>query len=294
MFWCSLLLANAAAAAFYSNCLVTLPAAGAARAHVRERGLSPTTVKAFAMGYAPDGYFRDKKEWGEGSLVEHLRTLGFTPSEMIEAGLATRTKGVEWKKTNSEKSANSTSNQETDESNEDYSTLIDRFRNRLVVPIFDSRGVNVLGFGARILPPEENDTSGYKSPKYINSPESPVFQKKKILFGQHYASEAVREMRQPTASDSGPDRGSVVIVEGYMDAIALWEAGIHETVASMGTALTLEQLVGAARTAGTHGGMKNVKRCGSSSCARSHTMLVILFRFRLTNYRANRAVLGLR
>ena len=248
----SLLLANAAAAAFYGKSLITLPAAGVARSHIRERGLSPTTVKAFAIGYAPDRYFRLKGEWGEGSLVHHLRDLGITPSEMIEAGLATRTKGSQRKE--SRNNNNSTSD-DNNESNEDYSTLIDRFRNRLVVPIFDARGANVLGFGARILPPEENERTGHKAPKYINSPESPVFQKKNVLFGQHYASEAVREIRQNDAvGESGPNRGSVVIVEGYMDAISLWEAGIHEVVASMGTALTVKQLSNAAKTAGTHGG----------------------------------------
>lgn len=204
------------------------------------------------MGYAPDGYFRVKGEWGKGSLVHHLRDLGFTPTELIEAGVATRTKGTRRK--GAETNTNATSH-DTHDNDEDYTTLIDRFRNRLVVPIFDSRGANVLGFGARILPPEETDSSGYKCPKYINSPESPVFQKKNVLFGQHYAVEAVREMRKSdSAGESGPDRGSVVIVEGYMDAIALWQADIHEVVASMGTALTMEQLLNAARTAGTRGG----------------------------------------
>ena len=247
------MLANAAAAAFYGKCLITLPAAGVARSHIQERGMSPTTVKAFAMGYAPDGYFRVKGEWGKGSLVHHLRDLGFTPIEIIEAGLATRTNSAQ-RKGAPEKSSTATSHDSV-KTDDDYSSLIDRFRNRLVVPIFDSRGANVLGFGARILQPEETDNSGYKAPKYINSPESPVFQKKNVLFGQHCAREAVREMRKTdTSGEVGPDRGSVVIVEGYMDAISLWEAGIHEVVASMGTALTMEQLSNAARTAGTHGG----------------------------------------
>jgi DNA primase len=259
-------LANAAAAAYYGKCLITVPAAGVARSHIQERGLSPTTVKAFAMGYAPDAYFKENGEWGKGSLVEHLRNLGFKPAEMIEAGLATRTKGAQWKN-KAAKNINAT-NQDADENDEDYSTLIDRFRNRLVVPIFDSRGFSVLGFGARILPPEETDTSsGYKAPKYINSPDSVVFHKKNVLFGQHYANEAVREMRNTDAAgESGPDRGSVVIVEGYMDAIALWEAGVREVVASMGTALTMEQLTHAARTAGTHGGNVNTLFLGTPFC----------------------------
>jgi DNA primase len=255
-----LLLANAAAAAFYGKCLITMPAAGVARFHVQARGLSPTTVHAFAMGYAPDAYFRVKGEWGKGSLVHYLRDLGFKPSEIIKAGLATRTRAFEQKGANkgSVVATNSGSNatiSQIEENDDDYDTLIDRFRNRLVVPIFDGKGANVLGFGGRILPPEENDNSGFESPKYINSPESPVFHKKDVIFSQYSASKVVAEMRNPEANgESGPGRGSVVIVEGYMDAIALWEAGVREVVASMGTALTMEQLTNAAKTAGTRGG----------------------------------------
>jgi DNA primase len=257
-----LLLANAAAAAFYGKCLITMPAAGVARSHVQARGLSPTTVQAFAMGYAPDAYFRVKGQWGKDSLVHHLRDLGFKPREIIEVGLATRTKGFQRKSadegnvvaTDSGNNATSLQAEEKDD-DDDYDTLIDRFRNRLVVPIFDGKGAIVLGFGGRILPPEENDDSGYKSPKYINSPESPVFHKKDVIFGQYSAGKTVAETRNSEGNgESGPGRGSVVIVEGYMDAIALWEAGVREVVASMGTALTMEQLANAARTAGTRGG----------------------------------------
>jgi DNA primase len=255
-----LLLANAAAAAFYGKCLITMPAAGVARSHVQARGLSATTVQAFAMGYAPDAYFRVKGEWGKGSLVHYLRNLGFKPSEMVAAGLVTRTKGFEQNgaaegSVVAANSGNNVTNSQVEEKDDNYDTLIDRFRNRLVVPIFDGKGANVLGFGGRILPPEENDDSGFKSPKYINSPESLVFHKKAVIFGLHSASKTVAEMKNTKGSgESGPERGSVVIVEGYMDAIALWEAGIREVVASMGTALTMEQLANAARTAGTRGG----------------------------------------
>lgn len=255
-----LLLANAAAAAFYGMCLISVPAAGVARSHLQARGLSPTTVQAFAMGYAPDAYFRVKGEWGKGGLVHHLRDLGFKPTEIMEAGLATRTKGFQRKAAveGNEIATNSVNNvtiSQAEEKDDDYDTLIDRFRNRLVVPIFDGKGANVLGFGGRILPPEEDNDSSYKNPKYINSPESLVFHKKDVIFGQHSASKAVPSMRKTDGNgQTGPERGSVVIVEGYMDAIALWEAGVREVVASMGTALTMEQLASAARTAGTRGG----------------------------------------
>lgn len=97
----------------------------------------------------------------------------------------------------------------------------DRFRNRLIVPIIDNRN-RVLGFGARVL------DDGL--PKYVNSPETPVYSKGKILFGLNAAYEAIR------ANDSA------IIVEGYLDLITPYQAGFKNIVASCGTALTLEQL----------------------------------------------------
>ena len=97
----------------------------------------------------------------------------------------------------------------------------DRFRNRLLFVLRDDRGRPV-GFGGRAL-------SGGQEPKYLNSPESPLFQKKRTLYGLSQAREAIRR------------RERVVLVEGYFDHLALLRAGIEETVASMGTALTPEQ-----------------------------------------------------
>jgi hypothetical protein len=92
-----LFLANAIAAGFYATAITSV-SAGTARSHLGSRGLNAATVKAFAIGYAPDVYYRGNnvgnrsKVWGEGSLVYHLRDKGFTPTEIIEAGLAIRTK----------------------------------------------------------------------------------------------------------------------------------------------------------------------------------------------------------
>ncbi|HEX4440939.1 MAG TPA: DNA primase [Thermoanaerobaculia bacterium] len=97
----------------------------------------------------------------------------------------------------------------------------DRFRDRLLFVVRDERGRPV-GFGGRTLSPDGE-------PKYLNSPESPLFSKKRLLYGLSDAREAIRK------------RDRVVLVEGYFDHLALWRAGIHETVASMGTALTPEQ-----------------------------------------------------
>ena len=99
---------------------------------------------------------------------------------------------------------------------------IDRLRGRLIFPLMDGRG-RVRGFAGRILP-------GHEGPKYINSPEGPYFHKGRMLYGLHHA-------RSPIAK-----AGRAVVVEGYTDVIALHGAGVEEAVASMGTALTEEQL----------------------------------------------------
>ena len=103
--------------------------------------------------------------------------------------------------------------------NEEKRTVYDRFRDRLMFPILNTNG-KVIAFGGRIL---EKDS---KSPKYINSPESPVYQKSEVLYGLFQAREHVREA------------GFVLMVEGYMDVIQLFQHGVRNVVATSGTALT--------------------------------------------------------
>ncbi len=95
----------------------------------------------------------------------------------------------------------------------------DRFRHRLIFPIYNTSG-RVMGFGARSLADDA------QTPKYINSPESPVYQKSKILYGLYFAREAIRA------------QGWVILVEGYLDVLQLFQAGIANVVATSGTALT--------------------------------------------------------
>jgi len=140
-----------------------------------------------------------------------------------------------------------------------------------MVPIFDDTGSHVLGFGGRVVSIESTNqekqkhnttkvqmiqsTKNYNQPKYLNSPESPVFQKKNILFGYDKVVEdrnnarLEQEMqRGKLASNKNKElHAPLLIVEGYMDAIALWQEGIRNVVASMGTALTKEQLLDAAK-----------------------------------------------
>jgi len=101
----------------------------------------------------------------------------------------------------------------------------DRFRSRIMLPIQDARG-RVIGFGGRILDAEANP----KAPKYLNSPDTPLFDKGRNLYNLHRASPASRKS------------GRMIVVEGYMDVIALAAAGIEDAVAPMGTALTEGQI----------------------------------------------------
>lgn len=100
----------------------------------------------------------------------------------------------------------------------------DRFRGRLTLPIEDARG-RVIGFGGRILDSEKKD-----APKYLNSPDTPLFDKGRTLYNLHRAGPASRQSNR------------IVVVEGYMDVIALAAAGIADAVAPMGTALTEQQI----------------------------------------------------
>ena len=104
---------------------------------------------------------------------------------------------------------------------EDGRPSYDYFRRRVVFPITDRRG-RVIAFGGRIL--------GDGEPKYLNSPETPLFTKGRVVYGQAQAAEAVRE------------KGRIIVTEGYMDVIALAGAGIGEVVAPLGTALTEDQM----------------------------------------------------
>ena len=102
-------------------------------------------------------------------------------------------------------------------------SFFDRFRNRLMFPIHNETG-KIIGFGGRALAAEDE-------PKYLNSPETPIYRKSYVLYNLHRAKEAVRKS------------GRVVLVEGYMDAIGVWSVGVREVVATCGTALTSQQVM---------------------------------------------------
>ena len=187
---------NEAASAYFYAMLQSVDGAHAAKAqtardYVAERHIAPASLEMFQLGYAPNSW---------DALTAHLAGRGFTQQEIVTAGLAV----------------------------EGDRGAYDRFRHRLMFPIRDERG-RVAGFGGRLLPGEALG-AGDVQPKYVNTSQSPIFDKGSILYGLDLAKDAVRS------------EGQAVIVEGYMDAIAAHEHGYHNVVASMGTALTERQV----------------------------------------------------
>ncbi len=173
---------NRAAGAFFHKTLFSERGAEGL-AYLRRRGLSDKTIKRFGLGFAPD-------EWH--FLHNYLKGLGYTDFEQFDGSLV------------SAKNNN----------------FYDKFRNRVMFPIFDTRG-NVAAFGGRILTDEKN------APKYLNSAETMVFSKSNLLFALNYAKN--------TKADY------FILCEGYMDVIALHQAGFDCAVASLGTSLTSQQ-----------------------------------------------------
>jgi DNA primase len=163
------------------------PGGAAARAYLAKRELDAATIEQFGLGVAPDG---------RTTLIQHLTQKGVPVDEIVEAGLAVVPEG--------------------------QSEPIDFFRNRLTIPINDSRG-RVIAFGARTLLPDGK-------PKYINTSETPLFHKGRTLYNLDRA-------RKPAF-----DVQSIIVAEGYLDVIALAKAGFTHAVAPLGTALTEDQI----------------------------------------------------
>lgn len=156
-----------------------------AKEYFLKRGIKEEIIKRFGLGYAQDGWH---------NLIMYLRKKGFNDNLLLEAGLVSK----------SDKTG----------------SVYDRFRNRVMFPVFDVRG-KVIGFGGRVL-----DDS---KPKYLNSPETAIFHKGTNLYGLNFATRNKLE------------QDYIIIVEGYMDLISLHQHGITNTVASLGTALTINQ-----------------------------------------------------
>ena len=163
-----------------------------ARAYLRERGLSPATQAAFRLGYSLDS---------RNALKEHLAGKGVGKAEIEACGLVVF--------------------------GEDVPVSYDRFRDRVIFPIPDSRG-RIIAFGGRALSPDA-------PAKYLNSPETELFHKGNVLYNFVRARKAL-------AKGGANGAATVIAVEGYMDVIALAQAGFDNVVAPLGTALTENQM----------------------------------------------------
>lgn len=191
---------NEAAAAYFHAMLLAADGPHAASAQVARdylagRGMAAASIESFQIGYAPNTW---------EALGEHLAGRGFPQADVATAGLAV----------------------------EGERGVYDRFRHRLMFPIRDDRG-RIAGFGGRLLPGEalgQGERRQSDQPKYVNTSQSPIFDKGAILYGLDLAKDGIR------------GEGRAVIVEGYMDAIAAHEHGYTNVVASMGTALTERQV----------------------------------------------------
>jgi DNA primase len=174
------------AAAFYHRMLLDSPEGEEARRYLEERDLPEEVIKDFQIGYAPNG-------WEE--LLGRAKKKGYTAEQVEKAGLVVP----------------SDRNGRT--------SHYDRFRNRVMFPICDQMG-RVIGFSGRIMNKAE------KGAKYVNSPETLLFKKSRVLFAFDKARKAIVESRQ------------AIVVEGQIDAIRCHQAGLTNVVASQGTALT--------------------------------------------------------
>src|SRR5207249_5405678 len=158
----------------------------AIREYLKERGVTKETRETFRLGFAPESW---------DALSTHLRQKGATQEQIERSGLVVK---------------------------KEESGSYDRFRGRLMFPVFDAQG-KPIAFGGRTLDPEGE-------PKYLNSPETSAYTKGRHLYGLHLSKDEIR--RQSFA----------ILVEGYLDLIVPYQNGVRNVVASLGTALTAEQV----------------------------------------------------
>ncbi|HET6960102.1 MAG TPA: DNA primase [Vicinamibacterales bacterium] len=180
-----LLKAHEIAAAYFKEQLAS-PAGGRARKQLADRGVTQETIDQLGLGFAPGS--RD-------GLKQRLLKQGFAQGVLLQGGLLVQ---------------------------RDSGEVIDRFRNRLMVPIYRDTG-SVIAFGGRQM---DQDQGG---PKYLNSPETPIYSKGRLLYGLHLTKGQIRKV------------GFAVLVEGYFDFAQVFQSQAAPAVASCGTALTPQQ-----------------------------------------------------
>lgn len=173
---------------FYVDKLWNSPEGLKVLEYLRKRGLIDETIKEFNFGFAPDSF-----EETHMNLVK----AGFSRKSIALSGIAVA-------------------------KDTDANKIYDRFRMRLMIPIYDALG-RIVGFGGRALKKDDN-------PKYLNSPDSPIYKKSEVVYGYNFAKEHIKK------------EDKVIITEGYFDVIMSHQEGIKTAVASSGTALTQQQI----------------------------------------------------
>ena len=184
---------NDAAKNYFKKALAAAPIA---KEYLAKRGLTAETTEEFELGWAPNE---------PEALSLSLLNNGAAPQDLLQAGLSIKT---------------------------ERGMMLDRFRGRIMFPIHNHSG-KVVGFTGRILPQIEKALAANKGQdvaKYVNSPETPIFQKSKLLYGFWKSKDGVREAK------------SAFLVEGQMDFLMSWQAGVKNVIASSGTALTADHL----------------------------------------------------
>ena len=208
------------AAAFFQDCL-RRPEGANAREYLKGRGLDDETIARFRIGYAPDSGFllRDalRREFGE-ELLRESGLFSWKEDSSQQSALSNQQKQV-LRSAQDDKSAGMiTENREL--RTENSPAIYSKFRNRVMFPICNDQG-KVIAFTGRTLSTDEK-----AGPKYLNSPETAIYSKSRVLFNLDNAKEAIRKLDYS------------ILVEGQMDCISVYAAGFHNVIASSGTAFT--------------------------------------------------------
>jgi DNA primase len=193
------------AVGFFQECLRRSEGARA-REYLAGRGLNEEMIKAFRIGYAPDS----------GFLLKDRLKGEFDEDVLRESGL------FSWKESSSPSASDAPRNEDstTNDQRPTAASMYSKFRNRVMFPITNETG-RVIAFTGRTL--STDDKAG---PKYLNSPETAIYSKSRVLFNLDQAKEAIRKLDY------------AVLVEGQMDCISVYAAGFHNVIASSGTAFT--------------------------------------------------------
>jgi DNA primase len=157
--------------------------------YLKDRDISDETIESFQLGWSPEDYH---------ATHTHLEKKGYKKNDIVRAGIASKKNMADVE-------------------------IFDRFRGRIIFPIWDATG-SVIAFGGRVLK-DAPDTA-----KYLNSPDTPIYRKGDHTYAFHHAKDSLRETEK------------AIVVEGYFDAITAHQAGFKNIVASLGTALTEKQL----------------------------------------------------